>query len=343
MHQAHATIPGIPSLYRERRADVTEYIGNTPLLRLAHIEQQYGLPAGVELHAKAEFFNPGGSVKDRAALYMIRDGEQRGLLSPGKTILDASSGNTGIAYAMIGASLGYKVEICLPEFASPERKRLLKLYGANIIYTPAADGTDGAILEARRRHNEHPDLYFYPDQYNNPANWWAHYYGTGPEVWQQTQGKITHFVAVVGTSGTFTGTSRRLKSYNSQIEIAEVQPESAFHGLEGVKHMPTAIVPGIYDPNLADRHLTVSTEQAQQMTRALARHEGILAGPSGGAGVLAAVQVARSLTKGVVVTVLPDGGSRYLGDAFWEEDERTGTSRCRGEACLAPIGGEYSP
>jgi cysteine synthase B len=291
------------------------------LLRLGRIEEKYGLHPGVELHAKAEWFNPGGSVKDRAALYMVRDGERRGLLTPGTTILDASSGNTGIAYAMIGAALGYKVEICLPESASPERKRLLKLYGATIIDTPPADGTDGAILEARRLYAEHPDRYFYPDQYNNPANWQAHYYGTAPEIWQQTDGRVTHFVAVVGTSGTFVGASRRLKQYNPGIRIVEVQPDGAFHGLEGMKHMASALVPGIYDPSLADEKAAVGTEEAQAMSRDLARYEGILAGPSGGAGVLAALRVARSLRSGVVVTVLPDGGSRYLQDTFWDESE----------------------
>lgn len=316
---AHINIPGLPPLHHKQEAGLSAYIGNTPLLRLPHIEREYNLPLGVELYAKAEYFNPGGSVKDRAALYMIRDGEQRGLLTPGKILLDASSGNTGIAYAMIGASLGYKVEICLPETASPERKRLLKLYGATIVDTPAADGTDGAILEARRRHAENPNLYFYPDQYNNPANPRAHYEGTGPEIWRQTNGRITHFVAVVGTSGTFVGTTRRLKEYNPQVEVIEIQPNEAFHGLEGMKHMDSAIVPGIYDSGLADRRLKVNTEEAQAMTRALARHEGILTGPSGGAGVLASTLIASSLTTGVIVTILPDGGSRYLQDAFWDE------------------------
>jgi cysteine synthase B len=317
---ADIEIPSPFSTGREQAAGISASVGNTPLIRLAHIEQQYDLPSGVELYAKAEYLNPGGSVKDRAALWMIRDGERRGLLTPDKTILDASSGNTGIAYAMLGAAHDYKVEICLPESASPERKRLLTLYGASVISTPAADGTDAAILEARRRYEEDPDKYFYPDQYNNRANWQAHYDATAPEIWQQTNGLITHFVAVLGTSGTFMGTSRRLKEYNSSIEVIEVQPDSAFHGLEGMKHMPTAIVPGIYDPNLADRRLTVNTEEAQAMTRALARHEGILAGPSGGAGVLASALIAASLASGVVVTVLPDGGSRYLHESFWEED-----------------------
>jgi cysteine synthase B len=257
---------------------------------------------------------------------MIRDGEVRGQLTPGKVILDASSGNTGIAYAMIGAALGYRVEICLPRTASPERKRLLRLYGATIIETAAAEATDGAIREARRRYAAAPEHYFYPDQYNNPANWRAHWDGTGPEIWRQTEGRVTHFVAVLGTSGTFMGTARRLKALNPMIRVVEVQPDSAFHGLEGMKHMPTALVPGIYDPHLADEHMTVGTEDAQAITRALARTEGILTGPSGGAGVLAALRVAQTLRSGVVVTVLPDGGSRYLGDRFWDEEDGPGAN-----------------
>jgi cysteine synthase B len=298
---------------------ISAQIGNTPLLRLDKLPLLRGISPKVELHAKAEWFNPSGSVKDRAALYMILDGESRGLLTPGKTILDASSGNTGIALAMIGAERGHRVEICLPATASPERKRLLKLYGAEIIETPPALGTDGAIVEAHRRYEASPGRYFYPDQYSSPANWQAHFYGTGPEIWEQTEGRVTHFVAVVGTSGTLVGTARRLKQYNSDIEVTEVQPDSAFHGLEGMKHMASAIVPGIYDPNLADRRLAVRTEEAQRMARDLARRGGILTGPSGGAAVVAALHVARAVTEGVVVTVLPDGGSRYLGDTFWDE------------------------
>lgn len=319
-HSTDIEIPSFPAAGRDNSAGISAAVGNTPLVRLARTEREFNLPEGVELYAKAEYFNPGGSVKDRAALWMIRDGERRGLLTPGKTILDASSGNTGIAYAMLGAALGYKVEICLPESASPERKRLLSLYGATIINTPAADGTDAAILEARRRFAASPDKYFYADQYNNRANWQAHYEGTAPEIWQQTNGLVTHFVAVLGTSGTFMGTSRRLKEFNPEIEVIEVQPDAPFHGLEGMKHMPTAIVPGIYNPDLADRRLTVDTEEAQAMTRSLAKYEGILAGPSGGAAVLASVMVASSLASGIVITVLPDGGSRYLQEAFWEED-----------------------
>ncbi len=315
------TIPVVIPTFPRQRDDLIGQIGHTPLLCLARLAEAHNISPDVEIYAKAEWFNPGGSVKDRAALYMIRDGERRGLLTPGKVILDASSGNTGIAYAMIGAALGYRVEICLPDAASPERKRLLRLYGATIIETPAADGTDGAIREARRRFAATPDRYFYPDQYNNPANWQAHYYGTGPEIWEQTAGRVTHFVAVLGTSGTFMGTARRLKAYNPAIEVTEVQPDAAFHGLEGMKHMPTAMVPGIYDPHLADVHATVATEDAQAITRALARTEGILVGPSSGAAVLAALRVAQTLRAGVVVTVLPDGGSRYLEDRFWDEPD----------------------
>ena len=309
----------IPTI-NPKRGDITAQIGNTPLLRLGRIPGRFGVRPGVAIYAKAEWFNPGGSVKDRAALYMLRDGELQGLLTPGKTILDATSGNTGIAYAMLGAALGYDVEVCVPRTASLERKQLLKLYGARVIETPGELGTDGAIEEARRRYHEAPERYFYPDQYNNPANWQAHFEGTGPEIWRQTNGRVTHFVAGVGTAGTFTGTARRLKLYNPAIQAIEVQPASAFHGLEGMKHMPTALVPGIYDPSLADAHASVETEEAQAVTRDLARYEGILAGPSGGANVLAALRVARPLRSGVVVTVLPDGGSRYLGDSFWEED-----------------------
>jgi cysteine synthase B len=309
-----------PTFPNRSDRDITSQIGNTPLLRLTRLPEMYGVNPGVEIYAKAEWFNPSGSVKDRAALYMLREGERSGLLKPGETILDASSGNTGIALAMIGGSWGYRVEICLPVSASPERKRLLKLYGATIIETPAALGTDGAILEARRRYAQSPERYFYPDQYNNPANWQAHFHGTGQEIWAQTAGKVTHFVAVVGTSGTFTGTARRLRAYNPAIRVIEVQPDAPFHGLEGMKHMTSALVPDIYDPALADDHVTVATEEAQAVTRLLARFEGILTGPSGGAAVLSALRVAQTLDSGVVVTVLPDGGSRYLGDAFWDDD-----------------------
>ena len=300
---------------------VRRLVGNTPLVGLDRIARAYGVSREVRVCAKAEWLNPSGSVKDRAALFMIEDGERRGLLHPGVTILDATSGNTGIAYAMLGASSGYCVEICLPSTASAERKQLLRLFDARVIETHPALGTDGAIEEARRRFEASPELYYYPDQYNNPANAQAHFEGTGPEIWAQTEGTVTHFVAAVGTSGTFTGTVRRLKSLNSAVRAVEVQPASAFHGLEGMKHMATALVPGIYDPDLADERVTIETEDAQATTRDLARIEGIVAGPSGGAAVLAALRTARELDRGVVVTVIPDGGSRYLGDPFWTEGQ----------------------
>jgi S-sulfo-L-cysteine synthase (O-acetyl-L-serine-dependent) len=312
---AHHAPPSTPT------GQVRRLVGNTPLIGLERIARAHGVTVGVRVYAKAEWLNPSGSVKDRAALYMIEDGERRGLLRPGVTILDATSGNTGIAYAMLGAASGYAVEICLPATASVERKQLLRLFGARVIETHPALGTDGAIEEARRRFAAHPERYYYPDQYNNPANWLAHFEGTGREIWSQTEREVTHFVAAVGTSGTFTGTVRRLKSLNPAIRAVEVQPASAFHGLEGMKHMATALVPGIYDPDLADEKIAVETEDAQATTRDLARIEGILAGPSGGAAVLAALRTARGLERGVVVTVIPDGGSRYLADPFWAEGQ----------------------
>ncbi len=318
--QLQSQLQSQPQARYRTASGITALVGNTPLLSLERIARRFGVSPGVEVYAKAEWFNPGGSVKDRAALYMVRAGERQGLLVPGKVILDATSGNTGISYAMIGAALGYGVQVCMPATASPERKRLLELYGAEVVPTPAELGTDGAIVEARRRYTAHPHRYFYPDQYNNPANWLAHYYGTGLEIWRQTGGRVTHFVASVGTAGTFTGTSRRLKELNPAVRAVEVQPASPFHGLEGMKHMASALVPGIYDPALADQRVFVETEHAQAMTRELVRTEGILAGPSGGAAVLAALALARTLEQGVVVTILPDGGTRYLGDAFWQDD-----------------------
>ena len=313
-------LPVLPAA-AEGTAGIVERIGNTPLIRLTRLPAAHGVAPDVEILAKAEWFNPGGSVKDRAAWSMIRDGERRGLLTPAKTILDATSGNTGIAYAMIGAALGYRVRLCLPRNASPERQRILRAYGADLVLTDPRTGTDGAQQEARRLQEAEPDRYFYPDQYNNPANWEAHYLGTGPEIWQQTAGRLTHFVAVLGTSGTFMGTARRLKELNPAIRVYAVEPDSPLHGLEGMKHMATARVPGIYDPALADEHMEIDTEAAQAMTRALAREEGLFVGPSGGAAVLASLRVARTLDTGVVVTILPDGGSRYLSDSFWIEEE----------------------
>jgi S-sulfo-L-cysteine synthase (O-acetyl-L-serine-dependent) len=296
-----------------------ERIGNTPLLRLARAGAEF---SNVEFYAKAEWFNPGGSVKDRAAYSMIREGERRGDLRPGKVILDATSGNTGIAYAMVGAALGYRVRLCVPSSASPERKQILQVYGADIVYTPGDEGTDGAIRRVREIYHADPEKYFYPNQYGNLANPAAHYSGTAPEIWEQTRGRITHFVAGLGTSGTFVGTTRRLKELNSRIRCVSMQPDSGFHGLEGLKHMATAIVPAIYDPGLADEDLTVRTEDAQQMAKRLAREEGILVGVSSGAALCACLDVARRLPRGeraVIVTVFPDSGDKYLSERFWTD------------------------
>ncbi|MDQ2808660.1 MAG: cysteine synthase family protein [Chloroflexota bacterium] len=300
---------------------LVERIGNTPLLRLQRLPEMVGVSPNVTILAKAEWFNPGGSVKDRAAWAMIRDGIERDLLTPNKWILDATSGNTGIAYAMIGAALGYRVRLCLPRNVSPERRRILQAYGADLVLTDPRLGTDGAQIEAQCLQAANPDRYFYPDQYNNPANWQAHYNGTGGEIWQQTEGQVTHFVAALGTSGTFMGTARRLKDENPAIIVATLQPDSPLHGMEGMKHMATARVPGIYDPQLADCHLTMDTETAQATTRDLARYEGLFVGPSGGAAVAAALALGRAVEAGVIVTILPDSGNRYLSEPFWQESD----------------------
>jgi cysteine synthase B len=294
-------------------------IGRTPLIRLRTVARD--LPARVEVFAKAEHLNPGGSVKDRAAQAMILEGERAGRLRPGQIILDATSGNTGIAYAMIGAARGYAVTLCLPKNASLERKRILRIYGAEIIETDPMQGTDGAQVKAREMAAREPDKYFYPDQYNNDANWRAHYEGTAPEIWEQTGGRITHFLAGLGTSGTFIGVARRLKNYRAGIRAVSMQPDSPLHGLEGMKHMQTAIVPGIYDASLADENVEVATEDAQEMTRRLAREEGLLIGVSSGANVHAALRLAQQLPpESVVVTILCDGGGKYLSERFWEEE-----------------------
>jgi len=300
---------------------VLDRIGNTPLLRLERINREF---PGVEFYAKAEWFNPGGSVKDRAALNMILLGEQAGALRPGKVILDSTSGNTGIAYAMIGAVKGYAVKLCIPESATAERKRILAAYGAELVFTPTAEGSDGAIRRVREIYEGDPGRYFYPDQYSNPANWQAHYNTTAMEIWQQTRGRLTHFVAALGTSGTFVGTARRLKELNPAIRCISLQPDSAFHGLEGWKHMATAIRPAIYDAALADNDLGVHTEDAYRMVKRLAREEGLLVSPSSAAALVGCFQVARSLPRGaraVIVTVFPDSGEKYLSERFWEEIE----------------------
>lgn len=296
-------------------------VGNTPLVRLLSVTR--GLPPNVEILAKAEHLNPGGSVKDRAALSMILAGESSGELTKDKTILDATSGNTGIAYAMLGASRGYRVTLTLPKNASESRKRILRSYGAEIIETDPLSGTDAAQIAARELAANFPDKYFYPDQYNNPANWVAHYSTTAPEIWRQTDGCVTHFVAGLGTTGTFTGTTRRLKELNPQLQAISMQPDSPLHGLEGMKHLETAIVPGIYDPGLADRNIEIGTEDAQNMTKRLAREEGLFVGVSSGANVLAAIMTALELNgPAVIVTVLCDGGGKYLDEPFWNEDSK---------------------
>jgi len=294
-------------------------IGNTPLLRFPQIARDL---VGAEILGKAEWLNPGGSVKDRAAANIVAQAQASGQLTSAKILLDSTSGNTGIAYAMIGAAQGFPVTLCMPENVSVERKRILHAYGANIIYTDPAEGSDGAIRMARELAAKHPDLYFYADQYSNDANWQAHYHGTANEIWQQTEGRITHFVSMLGTSGTFVGTSRRLKELNPRIRCVSLQPDSPFHGIEGAKHMASAIVPKIYDPSLADANLGIATEDAYKMAKRLAREEGLLVGISAAAAVAGCVQLARELARGehaVFVTILCDSGDKYLSERFWEE------------------------
>jgi S-sulfo-L-cysteine synthase (O-acetyl-L-serine-dependent) len=307
----------ITRINEQAGASVTELVGNTPLLELPSISAEV---PGVRIFVKAEWYNPGGSVKDRPALWMIRDGERSGALTPEKTILDATSGNTGIAYAWIGAALGYKVRLCMPKNASEERKKILRAYGVDFVLTDPAEGSDGAIREARRLYTEEPETYFYPDQYSNPANPRSHFESTAPEIWEQTNGEITHFVAGLGTSGTFVGTASRLKEYNPEIKVISFEPESPFHGLEGMKHMESAIVPPIYDPTVADENRLASTEDAYEMVKRVAREEGVLIGISSGAAVVTALQVAREIERGVVVTILCDSADKYLSERFWEEE-----------------------
>jgi S-sulfo-L-cysteine synthase (O-acetyl-L-serine-dependent) len=298
--------------------DLLDRIGNTPL-----IDIPLAGAGDVRVLGKAEFLNPGGSVKDRPALNMILDGERSGKLLRGKTILDSTSGNTGIAYAMIAAAKGYRVKLCLPANASPERKQILMAYGANIVLTDPGEGSDGAIRVCQGIYDQSPEMYFYPDQYNNPANWQAHFASTGVEIIDQTEGSVTHFVAALGTSGTFMGTSRRLRQDLPQVRCISVQPSSPLHGLEGTKHMPSAIKPGIYDPQVADENIWIDTEDAYAMARRLAREEGLLVGISAAANVLAASRVASRLVEqwqnGLVVTILCDGGQRYLSEPFWND------------------------
>jgi cysteine synthase B len=300
-------------------SSLLDRVGNTPLIRLETVVR--GL-AGVTLLAKAEWNNPGGSVKDRAAASMVRDARERGLLGAGKALLDATSGNTGIALAMLGAALEVPVQLAMPSNVSPERKRILKAYGAHVEWTDPDLGSDGAIRRAREMAGNNPERYCYVDQYSNHANWRAHYNSTGLEIWQQTAGRVTHFVAGLGTSGTFMGTTRRLKELNPAIEAISMQPDSPFHGLEGLKYMSTSIVPPIYDPNLADRAVEVETEAAHEMAKRLAREAGLLVGISAAAAVVASVQVASAEAaagrEAVIVTVLPDSADKYLSERFWE-------------------------
>jgi len=295
-------------------------IGNTPLLRLRKTGSEY---TNATFLAKAEWFNPGGSVKDRPALSMIQAGLASGALRPGKTILDATSGNTGIAYAMIGASLGYQVKLCLPASASTERKRILTALGAELVFTPGDQGTDGAIRRVQQIASENPGAYFYPDQYGNPANWQAHYRTTANEIWEQTSGRLTHFVAALGTSGTFMGTTLRLRELNPAIRCVSLQPDASFHGLEGWKHMPTAMRPAIYDDKLADENLEISTEESYRLVKRLAREEGLLVSPSAAAALLGCFKVAKRIPKtesAVMVTVFADSATKYLNEHFWDEE-----------------------
>jgi len=300
-------------------ASLLDRIGNTPLLRLETLTRD--LPS-VQLFGKAEWHNPGGSIKDRTAASIVTEARRSGKLVPGKILLDSTSGNTGIAYAMLGAALGFPVTLCMPENVSLERKRILQAYGANIIYTDPAEGSDGATRVAHQLAEKHQDLYFYADQYSNDANWRAHYKTTANEIWKQTKGQITHFVSIMGTTGTFTGTSRRLKELNPHLRCISLQPDSPFHGIEGTKHLPSSLVPGIYDPKLADENLEVATEDAYKMVKRLARQEGLLVGVSAGAALVGSLKVAERVKKdqrALIVTILCDSGTRYLSDRFWDE------------------------
>ncbi len=309
-----------PPVSRLTATNLLSLIGNTPLIRMERIARD--LP-GIEIYGKAEFFNPGGSVKDRAALNMILDGERTGKLTHDKIILDSTSGNTGIAYAMIGAYKGYKVKLCLPKNASMERKHVLQAYGAEMVLTDPGEGSDGAIRAVREIYQADPSRYFYPDQYNNPANWKAHYNGTALEILAQTDGRITHFVACMGTSGTFMGNTRRFHEELPYVKCISAQPSSGFHGLEGLKHMPSAIVPGIYDPHVADDNVWIETEDAYAMCRRIAREEALLVGISSGANLVAARKLGQQLVErgehGVIVTMLCDGAYKYLSEPFWQD------------------------
>ncbi|MGB7285099.1 MAG: cysteine synthase family protein [Candidatus Acidiferrum sp.] len=316
----HASSVSVEKAFPVAGQSVLELVGNTPLLRLSRIGAEF---PNAEFCAKAEWCNPGGSVKDRPALSMIQAGISSGALRPGKTIIDATSGNTGIAYAMIGAALGYPVKLCLPDSASHERKRILTALGADLVTTSGDEGTDGAIRRVQQIVGAEPEKYFYPDQYSNPANWQAHYRTTAKEIWEQTNGRLTHFVAALGTSGTFVGTARRLKELNPAIQCVSLQPDASFHGLEGWKHMDTALRPAIYDDTLADENIEIGTETAYRMVKRIAREEGFLVSPSAAAALVGCFQVAKNVSHSrpaVIVTVFADSASKYLTERFWDED-----------------------
>ena len=308
--------PAAGAAQPQQAASALDYVGNTPLIRLTRFEE---IHPGIELYAKCEWFNIGGSVKDRAALRIVEDAERDGRLSAARTLIDSTSGNTGIAYALICAIKGYRCELVMPENVSEERKRIVAAYGARITYTDPFEGSDGAIRYVRNLVAREPEGYFYADQYNNPSNWKAHYYGTGPELWRQTGGRITHFVAGLGTSGTIMGAGRRLREYDPRVKLIGVQPDDPFHGLEGLKHMETAIVPGIYDEGLLDRKLEVGTEAGFETARRLARLEGLFAGQSGGAALRGALDIAAETERAVIVVLLPDGRGRYLSTSLWQQ------------------------
>lgn len=313
MSREHAKLAIVPRLLGQ---SALERIGNTPLLRFERITRDLD----AQVLAKAEWVNPGGSVKDRAAAHIVAEAIRTGKLVAGKTLLDSTSGNTGIAYAMLGAAQGFPVTLCLPANVSPERKRILYAYGAEMIFTDPGEGSDGALRKARELASAAPDKYFYADQYSNDANWRAHYYTTANEIWHQTEGRITHFVAMLGTSGTFIGTARRLKELNPHILCISLQPDSPFHGIEGAKHMPSSIVPRIYDPSVADHNLAIGTEEAYAMVKRMAREEGVLAGISAGAAMAGCLRIADGAgSEAVIVTVLPDAADKYLSERFWDE------------------------
>ncbi len=314
LHIRQITEKSVPreDFRREGAFSLLSSIGNTPLIEIQQVTKHL---TGVQIFAKAEWLNPGGSVKDRAGLRIIEEGERSGQLTMDKIILDSTSGNTGIAYAMIGAIKGYRVELVVPANISEERKKTLLAYGANLIYTDPVLGSDGALLEAKRRYEENPDRYFKGDQYNNPANWRAHYDTTGTEIFYQSKGKVSHFLAGVGTGGTLTGTGRRLKDYNPNTKVYGVQPDNGFHGIEGLKHIETAIRPGIYDDSILEKTFFVKTEDAYEMTNRLTREEGLLVGPSSGAALWASLKLAESIESGMIVTIFPDGGDRYFSRA----------------------------